>query len=442
MPRLKAPSPGLRLCLLASLAGWLAGCGGSGGPAVAPPPAPQTPVENLARHARAIALDVDAATRTGTADINFAASDSPGASLEIGDLEILEVRQGDASLLWTDRGAQLDLGLRAAPQETSVQVRYRYQLHTNFDGATTGYTFTWPTYCGNLFPCQSLPARGADFSLKVSNPPAGQRVVQPAAPFAAAPAYQLGWAVGDYTDIDLGTTQAGTRLLASYLPGGREAMARGTTNLHAAFEWLEGTLGPYRFGREAGPVAVAWSGGAYGGMEHHPRWHLSTLAAGDTGLHVHEAAHGWFGNGVRLACWEDFVLSEGTASYLAGRALDVVAPDAGAIVWADYEAQLRTLNGTEPAWPATCNQIDVVRDGLYSRAPYIRGAFFLRALARKVGAAELDRALAAFYRRRAGQAARMQDLLDTVKQETGYDPNACAAQWLRARTIPTERTCA
>jgi aminopeptidase N len=34
---------------------------------------------------------------------------------------------------------------------------------------------------------------------------------------------------------------------------------------------------------------------------------------------VHEAAHGWFGDGVRLRCWEDFVLSEGTASHLDAR---------------------------------------------------------------------------------------------------------------------------
>lgn len=414
----------------------LFGCGGDAGEPV------QVPSANPARQVKAIALQVDASARTAVADITFGPAGDPGASLEIGDLEILEVLQGDAALPWADGGARLDLGLRPSPQDATVRVRYRFQLHGNFDGmAAAGYTFTWPYHCGNLFPCQPLPANGLDFSLKVSNPPAGQRVLHPAMAVASAPAYQLGWAIGDYADLELGTTTAGTRLVASYLPGGRDAMARGTTHLRAAFEWMEATLGPYRFGREAGPVAVAWSDGAYGGMEHHPRWHLAASAADDTGLHVHEAAHGWFGNGVRLACWEDFVLSEGTTSYLAARALDVVASGAGAAVWTQYEAQLRTLDGTEPVWPATCNQIDILRDRLYSRAPYIRGAFFLRALAQKTGAAELDRALAAFYRRRAGQAARMQDLLDTVRQETGYDPTACAAQWLRASTIPAGRAC-
>ena len=43
------------------------------------------------------------------------------------------------------------------------------------------------------------------------------------------------------------------------------------------------------------------------------------------------------------------------------------------------------------------------------------------------------------YRER--QLLRMQDLLDTVRQETGYDPAACAASWLRATTIPAIGPC-
>jgi hypothetical protein len=31
----------------------------------------------------------------------------------------------------------------------------------------------------------------------------------------------------------------------------------------------------------------------------------------------------------------------------------------------------------------------------------------------------------------------MQDMLDTVKAETGYDPAVCAARWLRTPEVPT-----
>ena len=54
-------------------------------------------------------------------------------------------------------------------------------------------------------------------------------------------------------------------------------------------------------------------------MEHHPQWHVDDSSFGSQETQAHEASHGWYGDGIRLACWEDFVLSEGTVTYLAGR---------------------------------------------------------------------------------------------------------------------------
>jgi aminopeptidase N len=50
-------------------------------------------------------------------------------------------------------------------------------------------------------------------------------------------------------------------------------------------------------------------------MEHHPYWHVSG-AQRNLLVNAHEAAHGWFGDGVRPRCWEDEVVSEGVADYL------------------------------------------------------------------------------------------------------------------------------
>ena len=421
----------------------LSGCGGAGGEAPSPPsPSPTPPTANPERALLATALDVDVGTRSAVATLRLAPSASAGATLEVGDLVIEAVERDGQPLPWARHGDRLDLGLPALPGVSSVSIRYRYQLQPGFTGASAaGFTFTWPAFCGNLFPCHSEPAQGQDLSLVVRNPPAGQRVVQPEAPLPASPAYQLAWAVGDYSDLDLGVTPGGTRLLASYLPGQRSQAQQGTRYLRAAFEWLEQTLGPYRFGATAGPVAVAWGGGAYGGIEHHPRWHVGAASLADPEVHVHEAIHGWFGNGVRLACWEDFVLSEGTTSYLTARALDVVAPEVGARTWASYATRLRNLQGSQPVWPASCGRIDVLQDGLYSDAPYMRGAFFYRAVADRVGAAVLDRALARFYRRHGAGAAGMQDMLGTIAADTGFDPTACAQRWLRESVVPTPGPC-
>jgi aminopeptidase N len=71
----------------------------------------------------------------------------------------------------------------------------------------------------------------------------------------------------------------------------------------------------------------------------------------------------------------------------------------------------------------------------------MKGAHFLRALENRVGRAELDAAIRTFYLAHRGTAARMQDMLDTIASETGYDPSACATAWLRGNPLPTEDTC-
>jgi hypothetical protein len=135
------------------------------------------------------------------------------------------------------------------------------------------------------------------------------------------------------------------------------------------------------------------------------------------------------------------VLSEGTVTYLAGRALDVVAPTVGAQTWMNYANELAGISGTALVWPQSCGTIDILNDDLYQNAPYIRGAFFYRGVADKVGAAKLDEALAAFYAAHAGGSATMMDMLDTIKTVTGYDASTCAQTWLRATVRPTPGPC-
>ncbi len=439
----------VRLLLAALLSSLLMHCSdGAGAPDAADaPPIPAT--ANPQRGIASTALAVDADAMSATATIVLEPSATVGATFEIGDITIVDVNQtmpsGAAPRLWIDRGATLDVGVAAATEPITLVIRYTFSKHTKFDGyngtATGAYTLVWPYYCGNLFPCHSAPADGTAFSVEVTAPTSGLKVIAPIGVISEAPSYQLAWAVGDYQDLELGTTAAGTRIITSYLPGELTKAQQGGANLVAAFAWMESTLGPYRFGPEAGTVSVKWGPGAFGGMEHHPRWHVASAALADEETNVHEAAHGWYGDGIRIACWEDFVLSEGTTSYLAGRALDVVAPTVGAAIWNSYQADLANIGPMQPVWPTGCNQIDIIKDGLFSRAPYMRGAFFYRAVAGKVGADQLDKALGKFYQAYAGKAAHMSDMLTTIMTETGFDPTSCAQSWLRATTIPAVGPC-
>lgn len=404
-------------------------------PALAPTPNPEREIAHTE-------LTIDVAALTGTAVITFAPSAAPGATLEIGDLAIERVLIRGKDAPYTAAAGRLHVALPASREPLGIAVRYRYRHHP-FEGASpAGFTVVWPYHCGNLFPCHAAPADGTTFALEVTGVPTGKTAVYPASIPAEAPAYQLAWTIDEYIERPLGKTAAGTQLSVWHQPAEAASAQAGTAHLVAAFDWLERTIGPYRFGKKAGSVSVRWGPGAMGGMEHHPYWHVGTLALADVETHVHEAAHGWFGGGIRLRCWEDFVLSEGTATYLTARALDVVAPAAGAEVWRGYERQLAGLTGQEPVWPTGCGAIDIARDGLFSRAPYIRGAMFYRAVAAKVGAAALDRAIAAFYASHAMRAATMADMLAAIRYLTGYDPSACAERWLRAKALPAPGPCA
>jgi len=416
-----------------------AGCGG-GGPAS--PDSPLVPVDNPSRGIADTRLRFDLMAHTASASITFEPSTAQGATLEVGDLTILGVAQSGTRVVHGVNDGKLTLALAASDEPRVVDVQFDWKHHEGFMGASTdGYTFVWPYFCGNLFPCHSNPADGSTFTLALDNVPVGKTAVFPATIPSEAPSYQLAWAIDEYTELALGATTAGTSLSVWYRPGELAAAQQGTAYLRAAFDWLEKTIGPYKFGRKAGGVSVNWRGAASGGMEHHPYWHVAASAVGDVENHIHEAAHGWFGNGVRIACWEDFVLSEGTTTYLTGRALEVVAPEVGSAIWQNYAQNLGAIDPAEAVWPDSCNAIDILKDGMFTRAPYLRGAFFYRGVALRVGAAKLEEALAAFYAANALAPARMSSMLKTIATVTGYDPTQCATAWLRSTTIPSIGPC-
>jgi hypothetical protein len=425
-----------------------AACGGGDAAAPDADRTPPPPSEDWSRDVTDTDLRFAVSSRRGDATLTLAPSASTGASFEVGTLEISSVELADGTpLQFAVADGQLDVGVPAGDAPAEVRVRYAFSYVDGFMGADDmpWLTLTWPYYCGNLFPCKTRQdtTDGTRFTLALDEVPEGLTAVYPAEIPADAPAYMLAWTIDEYTELPLGTTGAGTEVAAWHLPNGGTSAAAGTVHLAGVVDWMEQVLGPYPYGGKVGSVSVRWGGGAYGGMEHHPYWHVASSAMSDQEVHAHEAAHGWFGNGVRLRCWEDFVLSEGTATYLAARSLQVVGGAAvGDALWADYETRLTALvnaGGGGVAWPASCGEVDILE--LFSDTPYTKGAFFLRAVADRIGVEQLDAALGAFFVAHAGRAAGMQDLLDTLEARSGWDPTACADKWLRAAAVPADRAC-
>ncbi len=377
----------------------------------------------------ATSLDVDLAQMTAVATIELERNGN--VALEVGGLDITRVTDNRGRRRFTITGGKL----RVSSVYSPLVVEYKFREQVNANGLLPGgSTVIWPYHCGNVFPCHSQPADGTTFSLALSGVPAGQTAVFPETIDAEAPPYMLAWAVGAYGKAHLGTTTDGTKIGVHWLPSGETAARTGTRRLVGVVDWLEQHIGPYSFGDSMAAVSVVWGEGLYGGMEHHPYFHVAKDAMNDEVTHAHEAAHGWFGDGVRLRCWEDFVLSEGTVSYLAARALGQVGGAAKeAAIWADYQDELTAAiaEGGAPAWPQGCNQLDIITDKLFTNLPYMQGAFFYKDVAAQVGADVLDGVIARFYQAHMNQPAGMQDMIDAIKADTGFDPKALVAARLR-----------
>ncbi|MEW8506032.1 MAG: M1 family aminopeptidase [Candidatus Thiodiazotropha sp.] len=392
-------------------------------------------------------LIVDLDTMRASADIVLTGSlISTGASFEIGDLAVENVTSNAMQLQFTTEQGRLDVGVPQSHEAQTLTIEYSFGIQDDFSGLLqSGATFTWPYFCGNLFPCRSGPAEGSSFSLMIEGVPEGEVGLYPDSITVDAPAYMLGWTVGKYHYLALSETSNGTEVGVYYREGEEQDAISGTQYLRDVFDWYEQRFGEYGFGQKVASVSVDWGDAAFGGMEHHPYWHVASGSLSDPIVHAHEAAHGWFGNGVRIGCWEDFVLSEGMASYLAARSLEEVAgEEIGNLVWNSYDSQLVSLensNQNKIAWPRGCNQIDILEDGLFGIAPYMKGALFFKQLEFVLGTKLFDSLLRNFYHTNRGRAVTLQTLLTFIEEGSDYAPAQCAQAWLRSEVLPQDEVC-
>lgn len=395
-------------------------------------------------------LQLNVSTLEGTATIEVVPSDTgTGLSFEAQGLTISEVTLPDGKALkWvqdpTDK--RLDVGL---PKDaTTVVIHYSFARHAyDFDGYMEGGdSFIWPNYCGNLFPCHSDPADGMRFSVEITGVPSGELAIAPSELIALdAPSYQLGFTVGPYTRHDLGKTDAGTSVVFYSLPADNpDHIQAGTGSFRAYVDTLEQYFGAYPFGKEVGAKSVRWceeGGCEYAGMEEHPYFDVSDGSVYDPTVYSHEAAHAWFGDGVRLECWgEDLVLSEGTASYLELAIIGLVdgedAAQADIRYYQEWLADSRASDDDHIVWPDSCDEVNTY--DIWYAVTYSRGALFWVDVERQVGRTALLEAFASFLEDYLGKTASMSDLLDAVQVSTGFDPHPLADIWLRSTDLPSD----
>ncbi len=420
-----------------------AACGGDksaatadAGPKADDPSSRPPASENFTRDILSYGLDIDLANKQAVATITLAGDPDTGLSLEVGNLVIAGVHDDFGELQFIDLGSHMNIGVPAGGETRKLVIDYSFTSHQNFDGwlEDKEVSFMWPAFCGNLYPCISNPAEGATYEMTVTG--AQGTAIFPESIPGDAPSYMPAIAVGNFTELALGSTSAGTELSVWHEPGQEISASAGTSNLLAVFEYFETTYGPYSFGSKVGTVSADWGGGDFGGMEHHPFWHVSSGSLDSEEVNAHEAAHGWYGDGVRIACWEDFVLSEGVVTYMAARALSEVGVD----LWPDYDCELKAIcNGAEntTALLDSCGEIDLINHDLWSNAPYQKGAQYFREVAGLLGEAELDAALSEFYQAHVGGSARMRELVELLKSKGQSQAiEELTVAWLETEACP------
>lgn len=413
--------------------------------------APDAGTGPRAQDIRTTHVVLDLTSRRGHATMSVVpATGAAEVVLEVGLLDVTDARVNGSVVNAAVTDGRLTVPAPAPAQGAAVEVEVTYvfprRTVATFDGwlPAQGIAFLWPTFCSNLFPCTTTPDDGVTFTMEVTGVPAGQQAIYPATTHSDVPSYVPALAVGSHVSLPLGTTAAGTAVSAWFEPAEvTEATAReGTADLVAVQDHLERWLGAYAFGPELRAVAVDWGDEEYGGFEAHPYYHVPTADFGNPEVHAHEAAHAWFGNGVRLACWEDFVLSEGTTTYLAARAMDQVG---GPELWSEYGVELELIcatgeGNTVVLQDGTCNTFDFLNE--WSLAHYMKGACFYEAVADLMGWDALDAVLRDFYQAHALGAARMEDMLTLLRARVAASDrqalDALEVAWLRTLACPQD----
>ncbi|NJL92932.1 MAG: hypothetical protein HC915_04030 [Anaerolineae bacterium] len=147
---------------------------------------------------------------------------------------------------------------------------------------------------------------------------------------------------------------------------------------------------------------------------------------------MHELAHQWQGNAIRLGAWQDIWLNEGFASYaemLANEAFPTLGGHSPQQIRAGWEANLRRSSRATPlAYP--------LPHEMFSLESYDKGAWVLHMLR-----VELDD-LAFFEALRAYIAAFSDDTVTTLaffqfmERHSGRDLTSFRAQWLEQPGLP------
>ncbi len=149
---------------------------------------------------------------------------------------------------------------------------------------------------------------------------------------------------------------------------------------------------------------------------------------------AHEMAHMWFGNIVTMNWWNDLWLNESFATYTSYETVshnpkftDAWNYFSGLKNWAYYEDQLATTHPIDVPVPDT-GIVHSLLDGI----SYAKGASVLNQLSHFVTPEAFQPAMAHYIAQYQYQNAQLQDLVNSIAQDTNTNLDTWVKQWLLA----------
>lgn len=321
-------------------------------------------------------------------------------------------------------------------------------IHTD-DGALV---IGQPEVAAAWFPVNDHPSDAASYTVVVTVP-TGLDVVAMGVPVgepatdggwttwtweAADPmaSYLMGLAIGDF-DVD-DRTEDGMRVIDAVDPdldpALREMVDASFARQTEILDLLAGWFGPYPYDTVGGivddyPILFA--------LETQTRpiysylfWEFFGQLGGDLVV-VHELAHQWFGDDLRLAQWQDIWLNEGFATYSEWLFLE-----AEGIVTAQeiFESDYAFYSEDPAFWELVIGDPGPVQ--LFDWPVYERGAMTLHALRLTIGDEAFFELVARWAAENAGDAVTTADFVALAEEVSGMQLDALFDEWLYQGDLP------
>ena len=415
-------------------------------------------------------IDADLNTRTQTIELNGKNLTTESASVESGGLPIqaeTALSGGEFIVIRTPvpvgpGRVRLIIHYRAPLSATAKSGPYRRSVN----GRWYAFSMFTPIDARRAFPCFDEPRFKTPWEISIrvkhgakafsnsppvaeSDEPGGTKLIR-FAPTPPLPAEVVAFAVGPFDIWDAGNAGSHNTPVKVITPAGESVWGKDAgIATQAVLPRLESYTGiPYPWAKLD---HVALPEGAFGAVENPgiitylAKGLLVSPQAQDRAdddrairaLEAHEIGHQWFGNLVTQRTWIDVWLSEGFATWIAGKIMDEEEPPArhNLLAVSRNEHIMRHDDGRGFAVRSNI-QSRKEMENVYNGTVYNKGAAILLMLENWLGAEPFRRGLQTYLHQHAFENASTEDLASALENTTHINARSVLFPYLDKKGVP------